>query len=329
MSMLAPTLERFFTVHLVQELSTSPNTIAAYRDTWVLLLGYMHEQTKTPVHQMDLAIFDGATVGAFLSYLEAERGNSIRTRNARLAAIHAFFAYAAILHPEHAKSISGVMNLPTKRHEHVNLTFLTEEEARALANSPTTETRAGRRDRVMLLTMITTGLRVSELTGLQWKDLTLHTPAHLSCLGKGRKTRITPLNIETRQALENWREELKPDPAGPVFPSNRGTPMSTDEVAQRITVNAQKAAVLCPALAGKHVTPHTLRHTCAMRLLQNGVGIATIALWLGHQSIETTQIYLHEDLAMKERALASLDQTGGNPTRYHPEDELLGFLEGL
>ena len=131
----------------------------------------MHEQTKTPVHQMDLAIFDGATVGAFLSYLEAERGNSIRTRNARLAAIHAFFAYAAILHPEHAKSISGVMNLPTKRHEHVNLTFLTEEEARALANSPTTETRAGRRDRVMLLTMITTGLRVSELTGLQWKDL--------------------------------------------------------------------------------------------------------------------------------------------------------------
>jgi integrase/recombinase XerD len=329
MSNIAPTLEQFFTAHLIQEVNASPNTIAAYRDAWVLLLAYVHDRTSTPVHQLDLAVFDEAMVGGFLTYLQTERGNGIRTRNARLAAIHAFFAYAATHHPEHARSISGVMNLPMKRHERINLTFLTEDEARTLVDSPTTQTRAGRRDRVMLLTMVTTGLRVSEVSGLQWKDLKLQNPAHLSCLGKGRRSRITPLNTETRQALGAWHEELKPELTDPVFPSNRDTSMSTDAVAQRITVNAQKAAVSYPAIARKHITPHTLRHTCAMRLLQSGVGIATIALWLGHQSIETTQIYLHEDLSMKERALAGLDPIGNKPTHFQPDDELLSFLEGL
>lgn len=329
MSKLAPALERFFTVHLIQELNASPNTVASYRDAWVLLLAYVHKSTRTPVHQLDLAVFDAALVGGFLDHLENERGNAIRTRNARLAAIHAFFAYTARRHPEHASTISEVMDLPMKRHEQTNLTYLTEAEARALAGAPADRTRTGRRDRVMLLTALTTGLRVSELTGLQWKDLTLQTPAHLSCLGKGRRTRITPLNTETSQALQAWRQEQDPDSADPVFTSNRGTRMSTDAVAQRITVNAAKAAPGCSTLGSKTVTPHTLRHTCAMRLLQNGVDIATIALWLGHQGIETTQIYLHEDLAMKERALASIAPTGAFPARYITSEDRLSFLERL
>lgn len=329
MSALAPALERFFTVHLIQELNASPHTVASYRDAWVLLLAYMHETTRTPAHQLDLAVIDKSMVGGFLDHLEQERGNAIRTRNARLAAIHAFFGYAARQHPEHARSISEVMELPMKRHERTNLTFLTEDEARALAEAPETRTRTGRRDRVMLLTAITTGLRVSELTGLRWQDLTLGFPAHLTCLGKGRRNRITPLNAETRQALATWRNEQHPDPEDPVFTSNRGTRMSTDAIAQRIAVHAAQAAKICPSLLQKNVTPHTLRHTCAMRLLQNGVDIATIALWLGHQGIETTQIYLHEDLAMKERALASVSPTGVTQARYKPSGGLLAFLEGL
>lgn len=329
MSKLAPALERFFTVHLIQELNASPDTVASYRDAWVLLLAFVHQTTRTPVHRLDLEVFDAAMVGGFLDHLEKDRGNAIRTRNARLAAIHAFFAYTARQHPEHARTISEVMDLPMKRHERTNPTYLTEHEARLLADAPNDGTRTGRRDRVMLLTAIGTGLRVSELTGLRWQDLTLNFPAHLVCRGKGRRARITPLNAETSRALQTWRMEQDPAPADPVFTSNRGTRMSTDAVAQRITVNVAKAATGCPALGRKTVSPHTLRHTCAMRLLQNGVDIATIALWLGHQSIETTQIYLHEDLAMKERALASVDPTGAAPARYSPNEGRLAFLEEL
>lgn len=329
MTQLAPTLERFFTVHLIQELNASRHTVLAYRDTWSLLLSYLQKETGTPPNRLDLSGFTSSTIGGFLTYLEEERGNSIRTRNARLAAIHAFFSYAAIHHPEHSQSISDVLNLPTKRSEHTNLTFLTEDEARALADAPTSQTWTGRRDRVLLLTAITTGLRVSELTALRWGGLNLHTPAHLSCLGKGRRNRVTPLNKETRKTLLTWFDELSPNPSDPVFPSNRGTPMSTDAVAQRIKIHGVTASKSCPTLKRKHITPHTLRHTCAMRLLQNGVDTSTIALWLGHQSAETTQIYLHEDLGMKERALASINPTGIIPDSFTPSNELLAFLEDL
>ncbi|GAB3259398.1 tyrosine-type recombinase/integrase [Arthrobacter pigmenti] len=329
MSLLAPALERFFTVHLIQELNASPHTITAYRDAWMLLLSYLRQHSRTATNRLELEVLDAATIGAFLKHLQQDRGNGIRTRNARLAAIHAFFRYTLITHPEHAGTIGEVLALPMKRNEHTNLTFLTEDEARLLADAPDRQTRTGRRDRAMLLTAITTGLRVSELTGLQWQDLTLGPTAYLTCLGKGRRTRITPLNKETTAVLALWRAELGANGHTPVFPSNRGTPMSTDAVAQRVTTHAATAAANCPTLKDKHITPHTLRHTCAMRLLQNGVDTSTIALWLGHQSPETTQIYLHEDMNMKEKALASITPTGITAARFAPDTELMAFLQGL
>jgi len=329
MTLLAPTLEAFFTTRLSGQLGASPHTVAAYRDTWRLLLRYAAHTTGTPAHAIDLAQLDAALIGGFLAHLEDERGNSIATRNARLAAVHSLFAYAAVEHPEHAGSINRVMAIPAKRRQRrTDITYLTEPEVTALLNAPDQDSPAGRRDHALIQVAVTTGLRVSELTGLRWPDIHLGTGAHVLAHGKGRKDRVTPLDQQSVTVLRDLLTATASE--GFVFVNRTGTRISRDAVAARLTLHAKNAAATCPSLTRKTITPHVLRHTAAMRLLAAGIDSTVIALWLGHESIDTTQIYLHADLATKEAALARTTPTGAVSGRYHPEnDALLTFLQNL
>jgi integrase/recombinase XerD len=329
MSALAPTLERYFTAHLVHSLNASSHTITAYRDTWRLLLGWVLSTGKHRPETVDLGVLDSATISAFLRYLEDERGNGIRTRNARLAALHSFFSYATLHHPEHADSIARVLAIPVKRHSRTDISYLTDTETIALLGAVDTHTRTGRRDRVLILIAVSTGMRVSELTALTWADVHLGVGAHVVCHGKGRKTRATPLSREDVAALSIWKTERAPASSDVVFPTRDGTRMSTDAIAQRLTIHVAAATITAPTLKTKTISPHVLRHTAAMRLLHAGIDTTVIALWLGHESPETTLIYLHADLALKERALERVRPTGVKPGRYAPGDSLMAFLEAL
>ena len=329
MTRLAATLQTYFTSRLASELGASPHTIAAYRDTWRLLLRFLAETHNIPPQQLDLTQLTAEVISGFLSHLETVRGNSVTTRNARLAAIHSFYDYAALRHPEHADTIRQVLNIPAKRHHRTDLTYLTASEVTALLNAPDLNTPAGRRDHAMIQLAVTTGLRVSELTALTPQDLHLGIGPHVACTGKGRKRRITPLDQPTVTTMRRYLASLAAEPAV-LFPTRTGTPMSTDAVARRLTHHVAAAARSAPTLGAKNVTPHTLRHTAAMRLLHAGIDTTVIALWLGHQSVETTQIYVHADMSIKERALARTGPTGIKPGRYKPpSDKLLAFLQGL
>jgi integrase/recombinase XerD len=331
MSALTPTLQSFFTNYLIGQRGASPHTIAAYRDTFRLLLGYIHQRTGIWPNDLDIAVVNAEMVADFLGMLEEERHNTVRTRNARLAAIHSLFKHAALRHPEHADVIARVLAVSTKRTQSTVVTFLSEHEVEVLLAAPNRSTWAGRRDHLMILTMITTGLRVSEVTSLTWADSCWEFPgAHIVCHGKGRKDRITPLEAGTAGALHQWFNENPSPVTAPVFTA-RGTSrkMSTDAVEQRMEVHSTTAAAICPALADREITPHVLRHTCAMRMLAAGIDITTIALWLGHESPESTRPYLHADLQIKQRAL---DRTAPPQTalgRYRPPDAILAFLESL
>lgn len=329
MTALAPTLQAFFTDRLAHQVGASAHTITAYRDTWRLLLTFTATRIGIAPTKLDIADVDAALVATFLDHLEAERGNSIRTRNGRLAAIHSTFTFAALRHPEHAASIAQVLAIPPKRYDRTEVTYLTAPEVTALLEAPDRSTWTGRRDRAWMLLAVTSGLRVSELTALTRDDLNLATGPHVLCHGKGRRDRATPVTTEAVAVLRHWTKELRPADAVPLFPTRTGNPMSRDAVAARLNLHAAVATSVCPSLSGKTVTPHVLRHTAAMRLLHAGVDVATIALWLGHASSETTQIYLHADLALKERAIARTTPTGTKPGRYQPGDRLLAFLEGL
>lgn len=331
MTLLAPTLEAFFTTRLSGQLGASRHTIAAYRDTWRLLLHYAAKVTGTPAHALDLAQLDADLISGFLTHLEVERGNSIATRNARLAAVHSLYAYAATRHPEHAGSINRVLTIPAKRRQRrTDITYLTQTEVTALLEAPDQDTRAGRRDHALIQTAVTTGLRVSELTGLRLRDVHLGTGAHVLAHGKGRKDRTTPLDHDTVTVLRELLGPVKGDADAFVFTTRSGTRMSRDAVAARLTLHASSAAATCPSLTNKTITPHVLRHTAAMRLLAAGIDSTVIALWLGHESIDTTQVYLHADLATKENALARTTPTGTPTGRYHPPDDaLLTFLQHL
>jgi integrase/recombinase XerD len=326
---LAPTLEAFFTERLTRQRRASGHTIAAYRDTWRLLLSFTASRTGTPPSRLDIADLDAPAIAAFLDHLERDRGNSIRTRNARLAAISSAFSYAALRHPEHAALIARVLAIPAKRADKALVTYLTGAEADALLAAPDRSTRTGRRDHAMLHLAIITGLRVSELTALTRGDIHLGSGPHVSCRGKGRKQRITPLTAPATAVLRTWLAELPAHPGQLLFPGRAGGRLSRDAVERRISVYASKAAARCPPLADKTITPHVLRHTAAMRLLHAGVEITVIALWLGHEQTETAQIYLHADLTLKERALARTTPPGAKPGRYRPPDPLLAFLENL
>lgn len=329
MTAIAATVQAFFTERLTRQRQASPHTISAYRDTLRLLLTFVATRCGTPAHRLDFTDLDAPTISAFLDHLEHQRDNSARTRNARLAAIHALFAFAALRHPEHAADIGRVLAIPTKRTDRTIVAFLTDTEVDALLAAIDRGSRTGRRDHTMILLAIQTGLRASELVGLTIADLHLGTGAYVHCRGKGRKDRITPLTAETTAALRGWLTEYSGTSTGPLFPTNRGGHLSRDALQQRLAHHARAAAQHCPSLRDKNITAHVLRHTAAMRLLHAGVDIAVIALWLGHESTNTTQIYLQADLILKQRALDRTAPIDSAPGRYQPTDELLTFLERL
>ena len=329
MSLLAPTLQAFFTARLIGQKRASAHTIAAYRDTIRLLLAFAAQQAGKAPSDLDLDDLQAPLIGAFLDHLEHERGNTIRTRNTRLAAVRSLFRYAALRHPEHAATIQRVLAIPTKRHDQALVTFLTEPELQALLDAPDQATWIGRRDHAMILLAAQTGLRASELLGLACGDLRLATGAHVSCIGKGRKQRITPLTTQTVTVMRAWMRERAGQPDDPLFATSTGRRLTRDALERRLTKHAATAAAACPSLATKTVTPHVLRHTAAMRLLHAGVDTTVIALWLGHEQIQTTQIYLHADLAIKEKALAKTTPPTAKPGRYQPTDRVLAFLDAL
>ncbi len=322
-------LERFFTERLMQQKRASSHTLASYRDTFCLPLRYAEEMVHKAPSRLALEDLDAPMISAFLDHLQAARGTSDRSRNVRLAAIHSFFQYAVLQAPNHGGLIERVLAIPAKRYARSPIAYLTQPEIEALLAAPDLSTWLGRRDRTLLLVALQTGLRVSELTGLRWQDVSLDTGAHVCCQGKGRKSRCTPLRKDAATALRAWQREERKDPSAPVFPTGRGTPLSRDAVAYVVAKHVASARLQCPSLEGKRVSPHVLRHSAAMTLLHNGVDGAVIAMILGHESMDTTQIYLHASLELKQQALDKTTPTNGPPGRYRPDDALLAFLKSL
>jgi integrase/recombinase XerD len=329
MSDLAPTIQAFFTERLISQRQASPRTISSYRDTIRMLLAFAQQRTGKPPSRLDVADIDVTLVSAFLTHLEQDRHNSARTRNTRLAAVHSLFRFAALRHPEHARTIQLVLAIPSKRHVQRDIDYLQPDEVDALLAAPDPNTWLGRRDHAVLVVMIQTGLRVSELCQLSCADLHLGPGAHVTCYGKGRKQRATPLTRLTVKVLRAWTAERAGEPTQPLFPTVTGRPLSVDAVQWLVAKHATTAADRCPSIAAKNVSPHVLRHSCAMNFLHVGVDIAIIALWLGHESSQTTQIHVHADMALKEQALARTTPPNTKPGRYRPPDPLLGFLSGL
>jgi len=314
MNTLATTLQAFFTDRLIRQRQVSPNTVQSYRDTLRLLLVFASERHGKAPGKLGIDSLDAPIIGTFLDHLEGHRKNGVRTRNARLAAIRSLFRYAALRHPEHAATIERVLAIPPKRFDRRLVTWLAEAELGALLAAPDRMTWTGRRDTALFALAAQTGLRASELIGLTCRDVHLGSGAHVSCHGKGRKQRITPLTSGTIAHLRVWLAERA---------------LSRDALEHRLAKYVRKATDACPSLAQKSVTMHVLRHSAAMRLLQAGIDTAVIALWLGHEQIETTQIYLHADLQIKERALERTAPITTKPGRFRPTDKLLAFLEAL
>jgi integrase/recombinase XerD len=330
MANVARLLEGFFTDRLLRQRQASPHTIAAYRDTFRLLLSFAQQRLKKEPSALALDDLDTPLIGAFLDHLQKERGNTARTRNARLAAVHSFFRYASFQEPSHSAVIQRVLAMPSKRYERKLVGFLTSVEIEGLLAAPDRSCWAGRRDHALVLLAVQTGLRVSELVGLRRQDVVLGVGAHVRCEGKGRKERCTPLRKQTAGVLRAWMRESPADPAGPLFPSTRGGHLSRDGVQYLLAKHADIARQWCASLGKKRISPHVLRHSTAMDLLQHGVDHSVIALWLGHESAETTQIYLAADLAMKQRALAKTGPIRVPAAgRFRPNDRLLAFLKGL
>jgi integrase/recombinase XerD len=329
MSTLPALLQRFFTDRLTAQLQASPNTIAGYRDTFRLLLRYASERRNRPPTKLRIEDIDAALIGDFLTHVEKVRRNSARSRNTRLAAIRSFYRYVAMNEPAHALHCQRILAIPNKRYVRRTVDFIDRTEMEALLAAPDSGTWIGRRDRAILLLALQTGLRVSELINLDCSDVVLGTGAHIRCEGKGRKQRSTPLRRDTIKTIEAWLRERAGDDDEPVFPTIRGDRLSRDAVEHIVRKYTLAASKACASLNRKRVSPHILRHSTAMDLLQNGVDRTVIALWLGHESVETTQIYMHADMRLKEKALARVASTTSRPGRYRPDDALLSFLESL
>lgn len=325
----APLLERFFTERLMQQRQASPHTISSYRDTFRQFLKFVHQRLHKPPSDLGLEEIDAPLIVAFLDDLEKRQGLSVRSRNLRLTAIHSFFRYLAFEEPAHGAQIQRVLAIPSKRFTRTLVAFLTRAEVDALLAAPDQHTWSGRRDYVFMLVAVQTGLRLSEMTGLRREDLVLGTGAHLRVIGKGRKERCTPLAKSTVAVLKAWLCEPQRGEGDVLFPSAKGARLSVHGVQYLLNKHRLAASTPCPSLKHKRVTVHRLRHTMAMDLLQAGVDRSVIALWLGHESVETTQIYLDATLAMKEQALAKTTPLYASPGRYHPADQLLDFLNSL
>jgi integrase/recombinase XerD len=326
---LAPLLQRFFTDRLRSQLGASPHTVASYRDTFRLLLVFASERVQRAPSELRIEDLSAVLLGAFLDHLERGRANAPKTRNTRLAALRSFFRFVAFAEPACSLLCQQILAIPTKRHERRPVEFLSEKETAALVAAPDQATWIGRRDRTLLLVAAQTGLRNAEIRSLRRCDVDLGVGAHVRCTGKGRKTRCTPLRRDVIAALEAWLTERGAGADAPVFPSARGTSLSADALESLVARHVTAACATCSSLAGRSVTPHTLRHTAAMDLLRRGVDLTVIALWLGHESVETTQIYLHADMQLKERALGHVDACAGAPARFRPSDALLAFLQSL
>jgi site-specific recombinase XerD len=322
-------LQSFFTQRLMQQRRASPHTIGSYRDTFRLLLHFAQARLGKPPTQLAFEQIDAPLIAAFLDDMENGRGIAARSRNLRLTAIRSFFRYAAFEAPAHSEQIQRVLAIPSQRFTRAQVGFLTRPEVEALFAAPDQHTWSGRRDHVILLVAVQSGLRLSELTGVRRDAVTLGIGAHIRVLGKGRKERATPLTKQTTAILKAWLREIPDKADATVFPSARGTRLSADGVQYLLAKHVVTAAKTCPSLQQRRITPHMLRHTTAMELLQAGMDRAVIALWLGHESVETTQIYLDANLAMKEQALLKTAPPEGKPGRYRPDDRLLAFLKGL
>ncbi len=328
-STFAALLQSFFTDRLLRQMRASPHTVASYRDTFRLLLRYATERLKKTPSALTLEDLDVSLVVDFLDRLEADRKNATRTRNNRLAALRSFFRHVAMNEPAHALRCQRILAIPQKRAQKKTIEFLKREEIEALVAAPDLATWIGRRDRTLLLVFAQTGLRVSELTSLRRDSVVLGTGAHVRCEGKGRKRRCTPLRQDAVAALEAWFDGQCSCPEAPLFPSSCGGRLSTDAVGRLVAKHAKAAGSRCPSIGEKNVTPHVLRHSAAMDLREKGVDLSVIALWLGHESVETTQMYLHADIRMKEKALARTAPIEGDAGRFQPDDALMAFLESL
>ena len=326
---LGTLVQAFFCKRLISQRRASPHTIASYRDTFRLLLAFAHKRLSRPPSQLELKDISPSLVSDFLDHLEATRSNRARTRNLRLAAIRSFFRFAALEAPDHGGVIQRVLAIPNKRYQRPLIGFLTRAEIEALLAAVDCRTWIGRRDYALLLVALQTGLRLSELTAVRREDVSLGPGAYIHCVGKGRKERGTPLTKLARRVLQAWMKEPRPIESAYLFPSLSGGRLSADAVQDLVNKHVAAARLKCPSLVKKRVTPHVLRHTAAMELLQAGVDRSMIALWLGHESVETTQIYLNANLAMKEEILAKIDPINGKPGRYRPSDHVLSFLSGL
>ncbi len=329
MTALAPSLQAFFTTRLGHQRDASPHTVDSYRHTFRLLLAYAKAQTGKAPSDLDLADLDAALISGFLDHLEHDRHNSVGTRNTRLAAVHSFFRFASYRHPEHAQTVQQVLAVPQKKTERTHRSFLTDTEMDALLAAPDRSTWFGRRDHALLAVALKTGLRLSELTGLRRQDVELGTGAHLKCMGKGRKRRDTPLDKSTVKLVRAWMHEHGGGPEDPLFPSRRGGRLSPDAVQRLVAKHVATAQNSCPSLMTKRITTHNLRHSCAMDLLTHGVDVAVLAMWLGHEKLESVNAYVHADFTLKERALARTQPLNAKPGRYRPNDALLAFLEAL
>jgi site-specific recombinase XerD len=323
-------LEGFFTQRLMQQKQASPHTIASYRDTFRLFFRFTEKRLHKPPSQLVLEEIDAPLIAAFLNDLEKNRSISPRSRNLRLTAIRSFFRYAAYESPANSAQIQRVLAIPGKRYDRVQIHFLSHAEVEAVLSAPDRKIWSGRRDHALLMVAFQTGLRLSELTGLKRQDVMVGTGAHVRCTGKGRKERCTPLAKQTRAVLKNWLNEPEKANSEMLFPNARGGRLSGDGMRYILTKHVAAASKTFPSLLRKKVTPHVLRHTTAMELLQAGVDRALIALWLGHESVETTQIYLDANLALKEEILAKTrSPNGGKPGHFKPDDRLLAFLKAL
>lgn len=328
-SSFAALLERFFTQRLMQQRQASPHTISSYRDTFRQFLKFAQKRLHKPPSRLSFEEIDAPLIAAFLDDLEKRQGLSVRSRNLRLTAIHSFFRYAAFEVPARSAQIQRVLAIPSKRFTRTLVPFLTRAEVDALLAAPDQRTWSGRRDHAFLLVAVQTGLRLSEMTGLRREDLIVGAGAHVRVIGKGRKERCTPIAKSTRTVLKAWLRERQRGDGQVLFPSAKGERLSVHGVQYLLNKHRLAASGTCPSLRQKRVTVHRLRHTMAMDLLQSGTDRSVIALWLGHESVETTQIYLDASLAMKEQALAKATPLHGRPGRYHPDDQLLDFLNSL